>query len=132
MVLVDTSVWIEYLGPRPDPVADQLDEVVLSGEPFALTGLILQEVLQGTRSVAEFAKVKKYLITQRILSPADPIQTYVQAAEMYFHCRRSGITPRSSNDCLIAQIAIEHSARLLHRDADFNRIAEVVPELKLC
>jgi hypothetical protein len=49
---------------------------------------------------------------------------------MYFDCRRQGITLRSSNDCLIAQMALEHGLILLHDDEDFRRIGRVVPELR--
>jgi predicted nucleic acid-binding protein len=49
---------------------------------------------------------------------------------MYFDCRRAGITLRSSIDCTIAQIAVEHGAALLHNDRDFERIGRVVPRLR--
>ncbi len=52
-------------------------------------------------------------------------------ASLYARCRRAGVTPRSTIDCLLAQIAIEHNLLLLHSDRDFPRIAAVVPELKL-
>ncbi|HEC26522.1 MAG TPA: PIN domain-containing protein, partial [Gammaproteobacteria bacterium] len=61
----------------------------------------------------------------------DPVQTYREAAMMYFKCRKKGIKIRSTNDCLIARIAIEYDLSLLHSDQDFTRLAEVVPELKL-
>jgi predicted nucleic acid-binding protein len=51
---------------------------------------------------------------------------------MYQSCRRAGKTPRSSNDCLIARIAVEHSLLLLHDDRDFETIAAVTPDLRLC
>ena len=53
------------------------------------------------------------------------------AARLYFDCRRAGVTLRSSVDCTIAQIALEHGAALLHNDRDFERIAKIVPQLKL-
>jgi hypothetical protein len=50
---------------------------------------------------------------------------------MYFDCRRAGVTIRSATDCLIARIAIEHGLLLLHDDRDFDKMAEVVPDLTL-
>jgi predicted nucleic acid-binding protein len=50
---------------------------------------------------------------------------------MYRSCRRAGKTPRSSNDCLIAQLAVEHALVLLHDDRDFEAIAAVIPDLRL-
>ena len=63
--------------------------------------------------------------------PKDPTDTYAQAAYLYFSCRRKGITIRSTIDCLIAQTAIDNDLILLHSDKDFERIAAVVPNLKL-
>ncbi|NJL30865.1 MAG: PIN domain nuclease [Phycisphaerales bacterium] len=59
------------------------------------------------------------------------METYVAAADIYRRCRKAGITPRSSIDCLIVQIALESEAGLLHADRDYLRIAQVVPDLIL-
>jgi predicted nucleic acid-binding protein len=129
MVLVDTSIWINYLGPRPGAPARRLDELVAAGVQFALAPVILQEILQGAHSPNEFRRLRRNLSTQEILFPADPVGSYVAAAEIYFRCRQAGVTPRSTIDCLIAQIAIENRASLLHNDSDFNHMAHVIPEL---
>ena len=55
----------------------------------------------------------------------------MSAARLYQECRRRGRTPRSSNDCLIAQVAIEHSLALLHDDRDFETIAEATDALRI-
>jgi predicted nucleic acid-binding protein len=127
MVLVDTSIWIDYLGPKPGAAARRLDELIDAGEPFALAPVILQEVLQGARSAGEQKRLRRNLITQNYLLPLDPIDSYVAAAGIYAQCRWAGVTPRSTVDCLIAQIAIEHRVPLLHNDGDFDRIARVIP-----
>ncbi len=129
MVLVDTSIWIDYLSTRPGTAAARLDELVTDGTPFALTPIVLEEILQGARSMREFQRLRKNLLTQRFLFPLDAIESYASAANIYFRCRRAGVTPRSTIDCLIAQIAMENGAALLHNDADFDRIATVVPDL---
>lgn len=59
------------------------------------------------------------------------VDSYSQAANIYFTCRRKGITVRSTVDCVIAQIAIEHELILLHNDKDFENIAKVFPDLNL-
>jgi predicted nucleic acid-binding protein len=96
-----------------------------------LTGVIYQEVLQGVYSESEFERVSEYLGSQAFYHPLDPVQSYTEAARMYFDCRRAGITVRSSVDCLIARVAIEHGLMLLHDDRDFEKMAEVVSELVL-
>jgi predicted nucleic acid-binding protein len=129
VVLVDTSIWIDYLGPKPGAAARRLDDLIDAGEPFALTPIILQEILQGARSAKELNRLRRDLVTQNFLFPLDPIESYVAAAGIYARCRWAGVTPRSTVDCLIAQVAIEHRVRLLHNDSDYDRIARAVPAL---
>lgn len=131
MILVDTSVWISYLGPRSSPRAEQLDALLQRNVPVGLSSVIYQELLQGTADQASFDTLKGYLDTQRFYHPKDLVSSYASAAELYARCRRAGITPRSTIDCLIAQIAIEHELWLLHDDKDFVRMAGVVSELRL-
>jgi len=128
---VDTSIWINYLSKRPGPAAERLDKLVADGVPFALTPIILQEVLQGARSANEFKRLRLNLLTQRFLFPVDPIETHVAAAGIYARCRGAGVTPRSLVDCFIAQVAIENNAPVLHNDVDFNRMAQVIPGLAI-
>jgi predicted nucleic acid-binding protein len=131
MILVDTSVWIEYLSRRPGAAARRLDDLAATGIPFALAPVILQEILQGARSAREFERLRRNLATQWFLYPHDADESYVQAAKIYARCRWAGVTPRSAIDCLIVQIAIENDASLLHNDTDFDHIARVIPSLKI-
>jgi predicted nucleic acid-binding protein len=71
------------------------------------------------------------LITQRFIYPSDLTEPHTAAAHLYVRCRQRGITPRSAIDCLIAQIAIENQAYLLHNDGDFDQLARVAPELRI-
>ncbi len=98
---------------------------------MGLTGSIYQEVLQGVASKHEFERVSEYLGSQTFYHPVDPVQSYREAALIYFRCRRAGVTIRSAIDCLIARVAVEHGLMLLHDDRDFERMAEVVPDLTL-
>jgi len=59
------------------------------------------------------------------------LRTYEAAADLYRRCRAAGVTVRSTIDYLIAQLAMEYNATLLHRDRDYERIAQVDPRLKL-
>ncbi len=130
MTLVDTSVWIDFLRGKDTPPVQRLKALLRADAPICLTPEILQEILQGSRDAAQFEKYLRYFTTQPILTPGEPIQTAIAAARIYFDCRRRGVTLRSSNDCLIAQQALEHAAVLLHDDTDFAHIAEVVPALR--
>lgn len=131
MILVDTSVWIPYLGGRQSEAADTLGDLLDAQVPVALTSVIYQELLQGTADAQSFTTLESYLQTQLFVYPRDPLQSYGDAARLYATCRRQGVTLRSTVDCLIAQIAIEHELPLLHHDKDFLRLASVVPELRL-
>lgn len=131
MFLIDTSIWIGYLrGSSTGPVKD-FEHLLEHRYPFGITAAIYQEVLQGADSDASFERLSKYLGTQIFYEPKDPLETSTEAARLYYRCRRAGITIRSTIDCLIARIAIEHELLLVHDDRDFHFIASVVPELRL-
>jgi len=131
MYLVDTSVWLDFFRNRSTQAVTQFEEILDHHLPFGFTSVIYQEVLQGADSPRDFSKLQNYLGTQKFYHPIDPILSYEQAADLYFQCRRQGITIRSTIDCLIAQIAIEHNLRLLHNDRDFTQMATVNKKLKL-
>lgn len=131
MYLVDTSVWIRYLRDEENEATRRLAEIEVRGQPFGITGVIYQEVLQGAASRAKFDYLAEYLGSQTFYHPVDPVESFREAARMYFDCRRAGVTIRSAIDCLIARIAIEHGLILLHDDRDFEKMAEVVPDLDL-
>ncbi|MDQ2917947.1 MAG: PIN domain-containing protein [Pseudomonadota bacterium] len=130
MILVDTSVWIDFIRGRSTEVVDRLRNALDRGVEVAVTSLIYQEILQGASDERMFRDYRSYFSGQRFLHPLEPIATYERAARLYFECRRKGLTIRSSDDCLIAQIAVEQGVPLLHDDRDFERIAQVAPQLK--
>lgn len=131
MYLVDTSVWVDYLRGHATPQVRTLKDL-LSGEEIVGTApIILQEILQGAESAERFETWREYFLDLLCYVPRDPVESHVAAARLYQTCRRAGKTPRSSNDCLIAQIAIENGLALLHSDRDFNAIGSVVEELRL-
>jgi len=126
MILVDTSVLIDFFKGENNNSCDKFRDILESAIPFGITSQIFQEVLQGAKSISEYKKLKKYLESQRFFHPKDSVATYAQAAKIYFDCRKKGITIRSTIDCLIAQVAMEHNVSLLHNDNDFEAIAKVV------
>lgn len=131
MYLADTSAWIDYDRRRPGRVGLALRDLIESDAAVFVTGVVVQELLQGARDESQYRRLLRWLSPQRRVSPRDEFTTYAEAGFLYARCRWAGLTPRSSVDCLIAQLAIESGLILLHDDADFPRIAKVEPRLKL-
>lgn len=131
MVLVDTSVWIGLFRRRETASTTRLRRILEEQGPIAVTPVIVQEILQGAADEQEFVLLDRYFSTQRQLLCENVLRTHRAAARLYFDCRRQGFTPRSTIDCLIAQIAVEHGVALLHDDRDFEHIAKAAPRLKL-
>ena len=131
MILVDTSVWIDFVRGRATEAVARLRGILDRGMGACLTSMIYQEILQGANSERAFRDFCVFFSGQRFLHPVDPVTSHENAARLYFECRRKGLSIRSTNDCLIAQIAIEQGVSLLHDDRDFESIARVAPALKL-
>lgn len=127
MILVDTSVLIDFFRGNQSVPGQKFEDVLLKHIPFGVTSLIIQEVLQGAKSTNEFNKLKLYLENQIIYTPAHKTDTFINAAKIYHNLRKMGLTVRSTIDCLIAQISIEHDLYLLHNDKDFLTIAKSAP-----
>jgi predicted nucleic acid-binding protein len=131
MILVDTSVLIGYLKGSPGPVFEKFDEMIAQGVPFGINGYIYQEVLQGAGDEKEYVLLVDYLSPLPFYSLLHGRSSFESAARIFFLCRRSGITLRSTVDLLIAQTALENGLYLLHHDRDFSNMGKVIPELKL-
>jgi hypothetical protein len=127
MILVDSSVLIDYLRDRPTAAARQLDRLQLEREYWGIPLICAQEVLQGARNETEWRALKAHFDAQDLVEPADWRAAHVEAARIFFDCRRRGVTVRSSADCLIAAITLERNDILLHDDADFEAIAKIRP-----
>jgi predicted nucleic acid-binding protein len=127
IVVVDSSVLIAFFRGQATPGAARLRQLEQLGESYALPVVCCQEVMQGARDEREWRLLDAYLTTQQLLSPLDVWATHRAAARIYFDCRRRGLTIRSSVDCLIAQLTIDHDGVLLHDDEDFERIRQVRP-----
>lgn len=126
MVLVDTSVIIDYLqGVNNEPV-EKFQSILDSDIPYGINSFIYQELLQGVKTEKAFDELKEYLDTQRFYKLRDQKDSFAEAAFIYLKCRKKGITIRSTIDCAIAQTAIENNLVLLHNDSDFEKMARVV------
>ena len=122
MVLVDTTVWIDFFADRNEPHVGKLQKMIEMEEDLFLCGVIMTEILQGIQSDTDFFKTKEYL-DDLILLPMRH-GTFIRAAEIYRALRRKGITIRKPVDCMIASVAIEYDIQLLHNDRDFTNIAK--------
>ncbi len=126
MILVDTSVWIDFFNGINSVVVRLLEDLIKSEEETCISKYILTEVLQGFKNDREFESARKHLFQFPIYS-LKGIHSYIQAAQIYRRCRKEGITIRKTADCIIAQTAIENKLILLHDDSDFDRIASICP-----
>ena len=119
MILVDTSIWIELLNGR---LGDRVSKDDL--QRFVTCAPVLQELFQGLRDGPATDVLRDSLLALRRVHDPLPLSTYLEAAEIYRQVRRRGNTVRSSNDCLIAAIAIANKLPLWHRDRDYETIAK--------
>ena len=131
MILVDTSILIGYLKGLKGESYDKLDSFIDQNIPMGICNQVYQEVLQGAKNEKEFGVLKEYLNTMDFYDLRYGKKSYENAAWLYFKCRKAGVTPRSTVDLIIAQIAIDNHLLLLHDDRDFVQISQIVPELKL-
>jgi predicted nucleic acid-binding protein len=122
VVIVDTSVLVDYINGLTNPETEWLD-LRLDRQRFGLTTIILTEVLQGLRDDREAAAVRSELMAFEILELHD-VGLAVDAASNYRFLRNAGRTVRKTVDLLIATHCIRHRHSLLHRDRDFDPFEE--------
>ncbi|HEV2989263.1 MAG TPA: PIN domain nuclease [Candidatus Angelobacter sp.] len=118
MVIVDTTVWIDYFGSTTNSHTVWLQQE-MTRQPLGLTDLIVCEILQGIRDDAKFAQMRQDLSTFHIFDSGGA-DLAVAAAENYRRLRKLGFTVRKTIDCMIATFCIEEGHELLHRDRDFD------------
>ncbi|MEG3849148.1 PIN domain nuclease [Microcoleus sp. herbarium19] len=122
MFLIDTSVWIGVFRDRTGVVRQSL-EAIINDESIFLNRFTQMELLQGCRDEREWTLLETYLQEQYYIESTP--NTWVAAARIYYDLQRQGLTVRSSIDCCIAQLAIEHQLILVHNDRDFETIQRV-------
>ena len=131
MIVVDTSVWIEFLRGSDQPQALRLEQLIDASAPVALTDVVMTELLQGVPSDEEAELLEARLLAFPMLR-LERVEDFALAASLYRQARGAGVTIRKTLDCLIAAPCVRARAPLLHADADFDRLAgctalEVVP-----
>jgi predicted nucleic acid-binding protein len=117
MILVDSSVWIDYFNGKSTWQVDLLDNY-LSHVPIMMGDLILIEILQGFKSDKDFKTAQSFL-SALTFSPMGGYDIAVQSALNYRKLRKAGITVRKTIDVIIATFCIVKNLKLLHNDHDF-------------
>ena len=118
MILVDSSVWIDYFRGTATPETEKLD-ALLGSEPVATGDLILTEVLQGFGSDRDFNRARKLLSSLVIIDLAGQDMA-IQAARNFRLLRAQGVTVRKTIDTVIATRCIASGFSLLYSDRDFD------------
>ena len=118
MILVDSSVWIDYFNGTMTPQTETLDQL-LGREPLAIGDLILTEVLQGFNEERDFNTAKKVLTSLTVVALGGQ-EIAIQAARNFRALRKAGVTVRKTVDTVIATWCIQNGYDLLHNDRDFE------------
>jgi hypothetical protein len=122
MILVDSSVWIDYFNGRITRQTNILDSLV-GNELIVVGDLILTEVLQGFQQVQDFNKARE-LLDRFIFREMLGKEIAVKSAMNYRTLRANGVTVRKTIDVIIATFCIENDLSLLHSDRDFRVMEE--------
>ena len=122
MILVDSSVWIDYFQGVITPQTEKLDQL-LGHEALAIGDLILTEVLQGFADEQDFNKARKLLTSLTVVELGGQ-EIAIQAARNFRALRKLDVTFRKTIDTVIATRCIESGDELLHSDKDFDPFAQ--------
>ncbi len=117
MIVVDTSVWIDYFNGRDTPDTGILDSA-LGNSAVAVGDLIVLEILQGFRSDKDFKTARNHLASLHQYNMLTP-DLALKGANNYRKLKKKGITIRKTADVIIATFCIEHQLPLLFSDRDF-------------
>ena len=124
MIIVDTTVWVDYLRGTRTPHTDWLD-AQLATERLGLTDLILCEVLKGITTDSQFDAVQEQLLELEVFETGT-VELAIEAALNYRRLRAAGRTVRKTIDCLIATYCLLEGHALLHNDRDYVPFEEVL------
>jgi len=124
MVIVDTTVWIDYLQGVRNRETEWLNRE-LDRQRLGLTDVILCEVLQGIRDDRTFGRVLRYLLGFEVFATGG-VGLAAAAARNFRILRQQGHTVRKTIDCLIATFCLREGHSLLHRDRDFDPFEQVL------
>ena len=118
MILVDSSVWVDYFSGNDSPETDFLD-CILGVSAIAIGDLILTEILQGFRHDKDY-KTAKRLLEELTIFELLGTKMAVKSADNFRKLRKKGVTIRKTADVIIASFCIEHNLPLLFSDKDFK------------
>jgi predicted nucleic acid-binding protein len=128
MLLVDSSVWIDAIRGGDTDATRFL--ALRDEDELAVAGVVFQEVLQGATDDAVYERLHAMFSAMLLLETRE-LSTYEIAAQLYRRARQAGLRIRKGTDCLIAALALEHGALLVHNDRDFVHLAQVEPALMI-
>jgi len=123
VILVDTSAWIEFLRDTGSPVCQRVDDLLAT--EIATCDVVRMEVIAGARDEQHLQQLRRLLARASTL-PTEPVD-YDAGAALYRTCRQRGHTVRKLIDCLIAAVAVRGNVPVLHKDADFDILAQHTP-----
>lgn len=123
MILVDSSVWIEFF--RRDSSLDL--EAVLDLEEVVTCLPVIQEVLQGFVDQRTYRLAREAMFAFPVVESPLSEEVHLLAVDLYRSARRAGLTVRSSTDCLIGACALRNSLSVVHHDRDFDALAKISP-----
>ena len=132
MILVDTSVLLDYLKNIENQKSQIFQDILERKIPYCITNCIFLEVLQGAKTDKEFSVLKEYLGSLPFYDLTEGKLSFEKIAKLNLQCTSEGVTVRSTIDLILVQIALEHGLALLHNDRDFDNIASVVSKLIIC
>jgi hypothetical protein len=121
LILIDSSVWIDFLSDRPGQAGRELRRLIEGGAPVALTGVVVTEILQGLKR--DVQRIEYYLSLFDLLE-ASGFETYRNAAALFRLARSKGVS-LTTTDALIATVAVESGATVFSLDRDFVRMAQL-------
>jgi predicted nucleic acid-binding protein len=121
LILVDSSVWIDFLSSRPGPAGQELRRLIEDEAPVALTGVVVTEILQGLKR--DVKHIENYLSLFDLVE-ARGFETYQNAAALFRTAHSQGVT-LTTTDAIIATVAVENGATIFSLDRDFMRMAHM-------
>lgn len=127
MILVDTSVWIDFFGTKPSSSTDLLTSLITDNNQACICGMILQEILQGIKEDSHFNTIKSRLLALPFIDT--DLDTYLIASSIYRKLKKKGYS-LPTVDILLSAVAIQNRLLLFTLDKHFKMIAEIT-NLKL-
>ncbi len=124
IAIFDTSIWVDLYRNNITLKVTLLENYIeFYPNKIFLTLTIIQEILQGCKTISEF-EYRKSVLSDFNFFEDHWLETSTSVARLYFDLRKKGVTIRKSTDCLIAQVAIQNDVLLVHNDSDFELMAQ--------